>query len=261
MEARIVKIRLSHVSLISVLAILATSEYTFAVDVLGMPEIVTGGHEWSPLAAAVPIGIDTYVVLALRRGGVDVKWAMALVAVSVTGGTIAHLVELATPVKVLLAGLFAVVMAIVAWRVHEIEREGKTLAQRTADAEDVARRALADAEAARGQVAAHARERDDAAALVAQLRRDLERTAVERHTQPPARPVATQPTRPSAKPSPKATPARGGGDDLPATVRRLAREHPNWTQGQIADEVGCSERTVRRHLNAGPQLHAVGENR
>ncbi len=33
-------------------------------------------------------------------------------------------------------------------------------------------------------------------------------------------------------------------------VRRLVGEHPDWNQGQIAAAVGCSTRTVRRHLNA-----------
>jgi len=35
-------------------------------------------------------------------------------------------------------------------------------------------------------------------------------------------------------------------------VRRVAGEHPDWTQAQVAEAVGCSVRTVRRHLTATP---------
>ena len=33
-------------------------------------------------------------------------------------------------------------------------------------------------------------------------------------------------------------------------VRRLAAEHPDWTQAELAAAAGCSDRTVRRHLAA-----------
>lgn len=61
------------------------------------------------------------------------------------------------------------------------------------------------------------------------------------------------------------TNAQAGGDDkadgdqvdLADEVRRLRREHPKWTVAQIAEEAGCSDRTVRRHLNAPVPLRAV----
>ena len=37
---------------------------------------------------------------------------------------------------------------------------------------------------------------------------------------------------------------------LGAEIRRTASEHPGWTQAQLADAVGCSVRTVRRHLTS-----------
>lgn len=44
--------------------------------------------------------------------------------------------------------------------------------------------------------------------------------------------------------------------DLRTAVRALAAEQPTWTQGQLAEHVGCSERSVRRHLST-PTLTAV----
>lgn len=43
-----------------------------------------------------------------------------------------------------------------------------------------------------------------------------------------------------------ATPARGTA--AAELVRRLAAEHPDWTQAELAAAAGCSVRTVRRHL-------------
>jgi hypothetical protein len=39
--------------------------------------------------------------------------------------------------------------------------------------------------------------------------------------------------------------------DIGARCRRLAVEHPDWTRKRIGEAVGCSERTVRRHLAGG----------
>jgi hypothetical protein len=63
----------------------------------------------------------------------------------------------------------------------------------------------------------------------------------------------------TARPDPTPVPAPARRVEVPtvadddtdtgATVRRLAADHPDWTRRQIAEAAGCSERTVRRHLN------------
>lgn len=64
------------------------------------------------------------------------------------------------------------------------------------------------------------------------------RTSAPTITPPPA--AATEPIR-----------ARMSTSERPSAaelVRRLAAEHPSWTQAQLAEAAGCSVRTVRRHL-------------
>jgi hypothetical protein len=46
--------------------------------------------------------------------------------------------------------------------------------------------------------------------------------------------------------TPRQTPA-GSGSAVGARVLALTGEHPGWTQARIAEAVGCSVRTVRRH--------------
>jgi hypothetical protein len=46
--------------------------------------------------------------------------------------------------------------------------------------------------------------------------------------------------------TPRQTPA-GSGSAVGARVLSLTAEHPGWTQARIAQAVGCSVRTVRRH--------------
>lgn len=93
---------------------------------------------------------------------------------------------------------------------------------------------------------------------------------------PAPRPAVSSPvavTSTAAPVRPSAGPDMGDGADraLPATsttrgktspvsaetVRRLAAEHPDWTQAQVAEAAGCSVRTVRRHLNADTPAEAV----
>lgn len=57
---------------------------------------------------------------------------------------------------------------------------------------------------------------------------------------------ATKAPKPKAKA--KRSPATSNGD----RIRRLAVQHPDWTQAQIADRAGVTVRTVRRHLNTTP---------
>ncbi len=80
---------------------------------------------------------------------------------------------------------------------------------------------------------------------------------------PAPRPPAARPRPPATPPAPDqivAVVAQAGpaGASRPAVtanqggmgqrVRRLAAEHPDWTQAELAAAAGCSDRTVRRHL-------------
>ena len=63
----------------------------------------------------------------------------------------------------------------------------------------------------------------------------------------------------AAVPRPVKAKARSNGVSTSAAtvgvdVRRVAGEHPDWTQAQVAEAVGCSVRTVRRHLTTTPDL-------
>jgi DNA-binding CsgD family transcriptional regulator len=66
---------------------------------------------------------------------------------------------------------------------------------------------------------------------------------------PGARPLRTT-ARPAARPA--ATGKTGAGTGTAAKVARLKAKHPHITQTEIAQRLGLSERTVRRHLNATP---------
>ena len=62
---------------------------------------------------------------------------------------------------------------------------------------------------------------------------------------------ATPDTRTDSKPDTARTSARTRkGTDTASKVRRLADKHPDMTTTEIADKVGVTTRTVRRHLNA-----------
>jgi hypothetical protein len=54
---------------------------------------------------------------------------------------------------------------------------------------------------------------------------------------------------PPPRPAPRRT-ARAGRTGTAVKVARLRARHPDWTVGQIAERVGISNRTARRHLNA-----------
>lgn len=61
------------------------------------------------------------------------------------------------------------------------------------------------------------------------------------------RPARRQPPATTSEPVTKPeTPASSTIGDL---VRQLTAEHAEWTQQQVAAAAGCSERTVRRHMN------------
>jgi hypothetical protein len=57
------------------------------------------------------------------------------------------------------------------------------------------------------------------------------------------RPDTARPTRPVTRGRP-----RPAGTSTAATVTRLAARHPDWSTQDIADRLGVSARTVRRHL-------------
>jgi len=59
-----------------------------------------------------------------------------------------------------------------------------------------------------------------------------------------AKPAAVE-AEPAEAPQPSPSVSRGGVGER---IRRLAAEHPEWTQAELAAAAGCSDRTVRRHL-------------
>jgi hypothetical protein len=68
-------------------------------------------------------------------------------------------------------------------------------------------------------------------------RRRLEEPAPADRSEPSERPATAKRRKPTSA---------GGKRDQ---VRRLARQHPEWTQARLAQAAGCSVRTVRRHLD------------
>lgn len=72
----------------------------------------------------------------------------------------------------------------------------------------------------------------------------------------PVRPTAGPDMGDGPRPT-TATPRTGKTTPVSAEqVRQLAADHPDWTQAQVAEAVGCSVRTVRRHLT-GTTTEAV----
>jgi hypothetical protein len=61
---------------------------------------------------------------------------------------------------------------------------------------------------------------------------------------------------PTPTPAPRTatqrTTSRTAGTSTATKVARLRRQHPDWTHARIAEKAGCTERTVRRHLNTPP---------
>ncbi len=77
---------------------------------------------------------------------------------------------------------------------------------------------------------------------------------------PRSTPARVAPVRPTAGPDEGDGPQPTRGKTSPVSaeqVRQLAAEHPDWTQSQVAEAVGCSVRTVRRHLTADTPAEAV----
>jgi hypothetical protein len=114
-----IKIGATDVSLFFGLPILAYSEIKFGTEVLGLPHGVLFGMAVS-LAYFVPGFLDVYVITAMRRGGKEVGWALGLVIMSVTGGSVAHLYKLTDPQKVMASAVFGCMLAVVIWRVKTI---------------------------------------------------------------------------------------------------------------------------------------------
>ena len=76
---------------------------------------------------------------------------------------------------------------------------------------------------------------------------------------PPTQQRTTATTKPSSsKPAAASTASasasveRRSTTDVGDQVRRLVAEHPDWTRTRVAEEIGCSVRTVRRHLATEP---------
>jgi len=61
---------------------------------------------------------------------------------------------------------------------------------------------------------------------------------------------------PAPTPAPRTATRRVSGRTVGTStatkVARLRRQHPDWTHARIAEKAGCTERTVRRHLNTPP---------
>lgn len=104
---------LPAITLLAVLTVTASSEYTLARTVLALPWFVAWG---------VPVAIDSYVVAAVHTGR-DVAPAMIVMALSLFAAAGSHAVagtdgrvppEIAGPVGVVILS----VLVLVAWRVH-----------------------------------------------------------------------------------------------------------------------------------------------
>jgi Protein of unknown function (DUF2637)/Winged helix-turn-helix DNA-binding len=57
--------------------------------------------------------------------------------------------------------------------------------------------------------------------------------------------------------APKRTPRRTTRPDTATAVRRMRDKHPDMTQADIADRLGITARTVRRHLAAPPEAEPL----
>jgi DNA-binding CsgD family transcriptional regulator len=75
---------------------------------------------------------------------------------------------------------------------------------------------------------------------------------VDAPAEAPAATANASGARPSRTARPAVTGKTGAGTDTAAKVARLKAKHPHITQTEIAQRLGLSERTVRRHLNATP---------
>lgn len=230
---------LSRISMAAVLGISFHAEYG-AGRAIGLPE-------WHPLGAdlpaiglplLLPLAIDCYVVSALERNR-DVPAALAVLAAAIVGGSVYHAEQWQARLLAAGAGLLLVV---VMWRNHVVARAEDD----DRDALRQARQELAAArrDAARAAETAAERDRlaDELAAAherAASLNRDLARAG---GPAPAAagekRPPAPQPSRPA------------GGNSTGTAVAAVRREHPKWTQAQVAQHLGVAERTVRRYWAA-----------
>lgn len=86
------------------------------------------------------------------------------------------------------------------------------------------------------------------------------RTAVKAPKPAPAPRPSFEVAKPEPAPDPvpvTASAPKAPVPDLPGAVRYTAAEHPDWTQAQIAEDLGCSVRTVRRHMSTTPTPAAL----
>jgi DNA-binding NarL/FixJ family response regulator len=67
---------------------------------------------------------------------------------------------------------------------------------------------------------------------------------------------ASRPPSSTTRPTPSRQSGAATGTGV--TVRRLRSQHPGWTVARIAQRAGVTERTVRRHLNAGTEATGSG---
>lgn len=67
-------------------------------------------------------------------------------------------------------------------------------------------------------------------------------------------------TRRNGSEAARQTPANGSRrGSIREQVRQVASQHPSWSQARIAREVGCTDRTVRRHLSPSAKDTSTGE--
>ncbi len=229
------KLRMYHVTDIGIvfgLAILAYAEYTFGRNVLDLPYLIKNDTVALSLALAVPVFIDSYVLVAFTKQK-DVQWAMGLVLTSVVLGMTSHTFELSPRQQLATTVVFGVVVAIVMWRLKRLGNELRT-EERAAVLE--AEKLRLAAELAKQQ----AEERKAAA----------EARAAAAKSQPK---VEASPSRPAVTAGPaKLAAVPDGSSKKPAPSRERMRQivsqlegQPNWTA--LAREHGGSP-THWRHV-------------
>jgi hypothetical protein len=102
----------------------------------------------------------------------------------------------------------------------------------------------------------------DLPAVVAAVRRSqldrLIREAESRHRPTTSRsaPTSGRKEEPASRPNRSTTGRRGPRGHGPRVLAARA-DHPEWTPAQIAEHVGCSVDTARKHLRAGPTRPAA----
>ena len=232
-------------SLAATIAITSFAEYSFGRDALDWPIF---------FSACIPAAIDSYVFRAMRSGRARAA-AVVLMIASSGGATAANLMVLSDVQKLVCAGLFVSVLAIVVARVHIIQLE-ETRAQLAAATENTVTLeqqldTTAEAyESASRRVQSlmsslHATQQDREGAIADYERlmsqKDAELSAVRhqleeaRAQQPPSVPDRKKPAAPSgAAPKKKATEHKS---DVLRLIRGVLKDNPGAGRPTIASAI------------------------